>query len=103
MNKILLATAALALGVRATLASAGPPHGGGRYVGPYPGGVPTGPTTQRSGRCIPVGGRVTGVRERAFTSVRRPTGAAALCLGRRVPLPYSYDALQLPYAWRRWW
>jgi hypothetical protein len=39
MNKILFAAAAMALGSAATLASAGPPHGGGRYVGPYHGGA----------------------------------------------------------------
>ncbi len=38
MNKIVLATAAMALGCAATLASAGPPpHGGGRYAGPHRG------------------------------------------------------------------
>jgi hypothetical protein len=39
MNKVLLAVAATALSCAATLASAGPPPGGGRYVGPYPGGA----------------------------------------------------------------
>lgn len=41
MNKILFATAAMAmaLGSAATLASAGPHHGGGRYVGPHHGGA----------------------------------------------------------------
>lgn len=37
MNKVLLTTATIALGCVTTLAGAGPPHGGGRYVGPYPG------------------------------------------------------------------
>jgi hypothetical protein len=40
MKKILLATATMALGCAATVASAGPPpHGGGRYVGAYHGGA----------------------------------------------------------------
>jgi hypothetical protein len=39
MNKVLRAAAATALGCAATIASAGPPPGGGRFVGPYPGGA----------------------------------------------------------------
>lgn len=38
MNKVLIATAAITLGCVTTLASAGPPPGGGRYGGAYPGG-----------------------------------------------------------------
>jgi hypothetical protein len=39
MNPTLLAAAAFALCGAATLASAGPPPGGGRHVGPYHGGA----------------------------------------------------------------
>ena len=39
MNPTLLAAAAIALCGATTLASAGPPPGGGRYVGPYHGGA----------------------------------------------------------------
>jgi hypothetical protein len=39
MNKALLAAVTIALGCVTTLASAGPPYGGGRYAGPYPGGA----------------------------------------------------------------
>ena len=38
-KKALLAATTIALGCVTTLASAGPPHGGGRYVGPHPGGA----------------------------------------------------------------
>jgi hypothetical protein len=39
MNHTLLAAAAIAMCTASTLASAGPPHGGGRHAGPYPGGA----------------------------------------------------------------
>ena len=39
MKHILLAAAVTALCAASGLASAGPPLGGGRYVGPYPGGA----------------------------------------------------------------
>ncbi|MCU0920243.1 MAG: hypothetical protein MUF16_07885 [Burkholderiaceae bacterium] len=38
-KKALLAATTIALGCVTTLASAGPPHGGGRHVGPHPGGA----------------------------------------------------------------
>jgi hypothetical protein len=39
MKTALRVVAATALGCAAAMASAGPPPGGGRYVGPYPGGA----------------------------------------------------------------
>ena len=90
MKKILLATATMALGCAATLASAGPPpHGGGRYVGAYHGGAyrPYYPAVQAGVSRLE--GGYWGPRAGIYVGAPAYWGALALCLGASYAAPYG--------------